>query len=179
MFSVVKVSLVKKKQVVMETCFVCRLDAFQDLDWNSISYVVLNLLPLIGYLKHWKTLVGKPLWQIHERGTSVESLKYKPMNIHIRSELTKGISFFYPRHFKWNICKKKKEETYLAVSCLRAFRNVSGWNSSERSRVSDMRRPFSTMSTHPCMARVRATILLRYCMGSSGPSHLFCQESGV
>lgn len=94
----------------METRFVCRLDAFQDLDWNSISHVVLNLLLLIVYLKHWKNLVGKPLWQIHKRGTSVESLKYKPMNIHIRSELTKGISFFNPRHFKWNICKKKRRD---------------------------------------------------------------------
>lgn len=37
------------------------------------------------------------------------------------------------------------------------------------------------MYTHACvtcMARARVTTALRYCIGSSGPSHLFCHVKG-
>lgn len=39
---------------------------------------------------------------------------------------------------------------YLAVSCRKAFRNVSGWNSSERSRVSESKVCFSALVTQFC-----------------------------
>lgn len=37
--------------------------------------------------------------------------------------------------------------TYLAVSCRRALRKVSGWNSSARSSVSESKLCFSALST--------------------------------
>ena len=71
------------------------------------------------------------------------------------------------------------KNAYLAVCCLSAFRNVSGWNSSDRLRVSERRLFRSAFSTHPCMASVRVTMVFRYNTGSSGPSHFFCQDRGV
>ena len=69
--------------------------------------------------------------------------------------------------------------TNLAVCWRRALRNVSGWNSSDRSSVSCNSRPLSAFSTHVCIACALVTRPRRYCIGSSGPSHLPCQLSGV
>ena len=69
--------------------------------------------------------------------------------------------------------------TNLAVCWRRALRKVSGWNSSLRSNGSFSREFLSTFSTQLCRAMARATRDLRYCMGSSGPSHLLSHDWGV
>ena len=69
--------------------------------------------------------------------------------------------------------------SYLAVCCRNAFRNVSGWKSSLRSRVSSRRRPPSDLSTHVWMAMVLVTRPRRNNIGSSGPSHIWSQQIGV
>ena len=69
--------------------------------------------------------------------------------------------------------------TNLAVCCRNAFRNVSGWKSSLRSRVSSRRRPPSDLSTHVWMAMVLVTRPRRNNIGSSGPSHIWSQQIGV
>ena len=52
--------------------------------------------------------------------------------------------------------------TYLAVCCLRAFKNVSGLKSSDRSRLSLSRLLFCALSTQVCTATARETRPRRY-----------------
>ena len=71
------------------------------------------------------------------------------------------------------------KDFYLAVSCLRALRNVSGLKSSDKSKESFNNEPLVALSTHVCTAAARDTNPRKYWTGSSGPSHLDCQLRGV
>ena len=68
--------------------------------------------------------------------------------------------------------------SHLAVCCLSALRNVSGWNSSDKSKVSFSERPLSAFSTQAPIAMALVTSPRRYCNGSSGPFHLESQLIG-
>jgi hypothetical protein len=60
---------------------------------------------------------------------------------------------------------------YLAVCCIDALRNVSGWKSSDRSNVSLSMVPCVALSSQVCVAIALKISPRRYCIGSSGPSH--------
>lgn len=68
---------------------------------------------------------------------------------------------------------------YLAVCCLSALRNVSGWKSSDRSNVSLSMVPCVALSSQVCVAIALKISPRRYCIGSSGPSHFSNHVKGV
>ena len=68
---------------------------------------------------------------------------------------------------------------YLAVCCLNALRNVSGWKSSDRSNVSLSMVPCVALSSQVCVAIALKISPRRYCIGSSGPSHCSNHVKGV
>ena len=81
------------------------------------------------------------------------------------------------------VCKQEKHTcvaTYLAVCCLNALRNVSGWNNSDRtSVVLSSSCPVTAFSSNEPSARVFATSNLKYWGGSLGPSHTLSHEAGI